>query len=662
MQVVEEFPIDVEEHAHVAIPMADGTRLSARIWRPVGEDPVPAILEFLPYRKRDGTAKRDALTHPYMAGHGYACVRVDMRGCGDSEGLFDDEYSPQELADGVAVIEWLAAQAWCSGNVGMMGISWGGFNGLQIAALKPEPLKAVVSICSTTDRYADDIHYKGGVMLGENPGWAATVLGWFALPPDPEIVGDGWREMWMERLENTPFLAKTWVQHQVRDDYWKHGSVCEDYSAINAAVLSVGGWHDGYRNSIAHLVNNLDAPVKGLVGPWNHKYPHFAVPGPQIDFLGEMLQWWDRWLKGVENGVEDLPAYRAWLMDSVKPQVSYEARPGRWIAMRDLEHELHTESWHLTADGLSDAAGAAGQKVFPALGCGQATGEYFPFGFGPGELPGDQRGDDALSCCFDGDVTDEARDIVGAPVVRLRLRSDKPSAQVAVRLCDLRPDGTSALISHGVLNLRQRNGREALQDLPVGELVEGEVVLDQCAYRLPVGHRLRVAISTSYWPFMWPEAEMATLEIASGDLRLPVRALAAGDEWTFELPRSAKPLEEVRVRAGCESKRVIRDSATREIRLEIEGDDGAVRDLATGLTSATTVRERFSIKEDDPLSAEAEFRWVRTMARDDWEVRTEAMVRLRAVAGSFLVEAELDVMEGSDKVFERKWSENVPRL
>ena len=208
-----------------------------------------------------------------------------MRGCGDSEGLFVDEYSEQEICDGVEIVNWLAEQDWCSGSVGVMGISWGGFNGLQIAARAPEPLKAVVSICSSVDRFADDIHYKGGIMLGENPGWAATALSWFSMPPDPEIVGSRWRDMWLERLDNTPFLLKTWTEHQTRDSYWRQGSVCEDFSAIKAAVLSVGGWHDGYRNTISHLVSNLDGPVKGLIGPWNHKYPHIAAPGPQIDFF-----------------------------------------------------------------------------------------------------------------------------------------------------------------------------------------------------------------------------------------------------------------------------------------------------------------------------------------------------------------------------------------
>ena len=248
------------------------------------DHPVPVILEHLPYRKRDGTIVRDEFTHPWMAGHGYACIRVDMRGNGDSEGLMEDEYTPQELQDACDVIAWAAAQNWCNGKVGMMGISWGGFNGLQVAALRPPALKAIITICSTVDRYADDIHYKGGCLLIENIGWATNMLSYSSRPPDPQLVGNKWKEMWLERLNNMPFLIATWLRHQHRDDYWKHGSVCEDYSAINAAVLSIGGWHDGYRNTISHLVENLEAPVKGIVGPWNHKYPHYAGPKPPSAF------------------------------------------------------------------------------------------------------------------------------------------------------------------------------------------------------------------------------------------------------------------------------------------------------------------------------------------------------------------------------------------
>ncbi len=668
MKTVERFPFQVVEHPHVQIPMPDGTLLSARIWRPETNDPVPAILEYLPYRKRDGTAERDALTHPYLAGHGYVCVRVDMRGCGDSQGLFDDEYSPQELADGVAVIEWLAAQKWCSGNVGMMGISWGGFNGLQIAALAPEALKAVVSICSTVDRFADDIHYKGGVMLGENAGWAATVLGWFALPPDPDVFGDGWREAWLKRLENTPFLAEKWVQEQARSAYWKHGSVCEDYNEIKAAVLSVGGWHDGYRNTIAHLVSNLEAPVKGLVGPWIHKYPHFAAPGPQIDFLGEMLRWWDRWLKGIKNGAEDLPDMRRWLMDSVPPATSYDHRPGKWIADAAEEVNAPASQWHLTGERLSESAGPTDRSVTPDLFCGQAAGEYFPVslapaGTTPGELPGDQREEDALSCCFDTEILEASCAVVGAPSVALTLTSDKPKAQIIARLCDVHPDGQSTLITLGVLNLRHRDGHEKFVDVPVDRPVDVSVVLDHCAYIVPKGHRLRLSLSSSYWPYVWPEVDLAKLELQQGALSLPTRQEARQETpIEFQPPKAAAARRTRQITPSEDKKNTIRDVDTQQLTLEIVGDTGLTEDLETGLVSGARTEERFVIAANQPKSAESRFAWQRTMAREDWRVQIDAEVLLRTDGDNFLVTADLKAAENDVEVFAKRWESTVPRL
>ena len=242
--------------------MPDGCRLSARVWMPedAAERPVPAILEHLPYRKRDGTTARDALTHPYFAGHGYAGVRVDMRGNGDSEGLMEDEYSEQELQDAVEVIAWLAAQPWCNGKVGMMGISWGGFNALQVAAKQPPALKAIDH--TVLDRRPlcrrHPLQGRPAAQREYGLGRHHAVLLVAAAGP-----GAGrrqrWRDMWLERLENEPFLPAVWLKHQRRDAYWKRGSVCEDFSPIKAATLAVGGWGDGYKNAVSRLVRAASA-------------------------------------------------------------------------------------------------------------------------------------------------------------------------------------------------------------------------------------------------------------------------------------------------------------------------------------------------------------------------------------------------------------------
>ncbi|MEP0941498.1 MAG: CocE/NonD family hydrolase [Rhizobiaceae bacterium] len=663
MKVRTEFPREIVEHADWGIEMPDGCRLSARVWLPVDaeQNPVPVILEHLPYRKRDGTIVRDQYTHPWMAGHGYACIRTDMRGNGDSEGLMEDEYLEQELQDACDVISWAAAQPWCNGKVGMMGISWGGFNGLQVAARQPEALKAVITICSTTDRYADDIHYKGGCLLLENFGWSANMLSYSSRPPDPALVGDKWQEMWLHRLNNQPWHLSTWLRHQHRDDYWKHGSVCEDYNAIQAAVLSIGGWHDGYRNTISHLVENLDAPVKGIVGPWNHKYPHYAGPKPAIGFLQEAKRWWDHWLKDEETGVEDDPAYRAYVMDSLPPKRWYDERPGRWIAEQNWPVERGA-SYQLMPDGvLGEQASDLHVVVNSPPDCGRQSGEYFPFAYSD-ELPDDQVPDDELSACFDTREFAEAVDIVGAPEICVSLQADQPQAQMAVRLSDVHPDGSATLITHGCLNLCHRDCHEFPTALVPGETIAAKLKLDQCAYHLPAGHRLRVAISNAYWPFIWPAATPlnATLILKQGSFVLPTRPHTAQAEWVFEEPEGAAPW-------NCENLRPASYSRTTQnhddgtVVTTVLSDAGENRDLDHGLISGTKLQEQFFIHPDDPFSARCTSHWHQVGGREGQMWRTEAQASMTSDQNQFHSKAYLCAYLNEELVFERHFDDRIDR-
>ena len=664
MKTVENFPRKVIEQEDCRITMRDGTRLSARIWMPedASENPVPIILEHLPYRKRDGTIVRDQYTHPWMAGHGYCCIRTDMRGSGESEGLLDDEYTTQELQDAIDVIEWACAQPWCNGSAGMMGISWGGFNCLQVAALAPPALKAVISICSTVDRFADDIHFKGGCLLVENFGWAANMLSYSSRPPDPALVGDeAWLDIWRHRLENQPWHWTDWHCHQHRDAYWQHGSVCEDYSAIKAAVLSIGGWHDGYRNTISQLVSNIAAPVKGIVGPWNHKYPHYAGPKPAIGFLQEAKRWWDRWLKDEETGVEDDPAYRAYVMDSLAPQRWFDERPGRWISETEWPSEaIRDRTFHLGQEGLLDHEPSPfSASVGSPQTCGAMSGEYFPFAFAD-ELPDDQRHDDAGSLCFDSSEMIEAHDIVGAPVVTVTLSSDQPSALLAVRLCDLRPDGTSTLITHGVLNLAHHQGHGDPQPLEPGVNVTATLSLDQIAYRLPKGHRLRIALSNAYWPVVWPSPLETRLTLISGNLALPVRPLAQEDECTFEAPQGAPEWRREQTRAS-HYRRDVSTGADGTVTVSIDADDGENRDLEHGLISGSWTKEQFSIHPNDPLSATAKAEWEQTGGRPGQMWRTHVDCHMWADKEQFHSRATLSTFLEGEPFFERTFEESVPR-
>jgi uncharacterized protein len=640
--IVTTFPRAVRTIEHTTIPLKDGTQLAARIWLPedAEQNPVPAILEYLPYRKRDGTYERDALTYPWLAGHGYAGVRVDIRGSGESDGLLSDEYARQEQDDALEIIAWLAVQPWCSGAVGMMGISWGGFNGLQVAARRPAALKAIVTICSTDDRYADDVHYMGGAKLNAGFGWASFFFGAMCHPPDPALVGERWRMMWLERLANVPLFLEIWTRHQRRDAYWRHGSVCEDYAAIQCPVYAVGGWTDGYTNAIPRLLERLAVPRKGLIGPWAHAYPHFALPGPQIGFLQDMLRWWDHWLKGAETGVMDEPMVRAWMTDSVKPATYHETLPGRWVAEPSWPPpESKSQRLFLTDDGLRpERAPLAARAVCSPQTVGKDAGSWCPFGRGADQA-GDQRTDDARSLVFETSPLDETIEILGAAVVTLEIASDRPVANIAVRLCDVHPSGESLRVSFGVQNLAHRDGHETPQPLVPGERYQIRIQLNDAGVVFPAGHRIRLALSTTYWPMIWPAPEVATLTVFGGALDLPVRPAQAADAALPPLPGSET--------ATPERPTVIRPGLVRIDRLGLELD--------------TEGKFAFDITDDDPLSATAEMRRTETIQRDGWQVRIETRMRLSCTRDAFLLQASLRAWEGATEVCHREWDRSIPR-
>ena len=658
--------LEVIEFPHVPIEMRDGCILSARIWMPKNTEflPVPAILEHLPYRKRDGTASRDSLNHTWFSKHGYACIRTDIRGNGDSQGLMADEYLQQELDDALDTIDWLTKQPWCSGKVGMMGISWGGFNSLQVAAMTPDPLKAIVTVCSSADRFADDIHYKGGCLLGVNFTWAGRMLSYSSRPPDPTIFGEGWRDEWLYRLKNVPLLADTWLLHQSRDEYWQHGSVCEDYSSIKAAVLAVGGWHDGYRNTVSKLVSNLESPVKGIVGPWNHRYPHLAEPEPKVGFLQEALRWWDKWLKNIDTDVENDPDYRLFVMDSIKPQRKLKSRPGKWRSLQnDFAATMPSHTFFL-GDGMlgTNKKISTGFLEVPSdNSVGTQAGEFFPYNFGP-ELPADQTFDDEKCLCFDGEILKKGISLIGAPSLDIVVSSDKPLAQLAVRLCDLRPDGTSALITHGFINLTMVDSFEEPKKLEVGKRKNVSVLLDQMAYYMPKGHRLRVAISSSYWPFIWPSPEVSKIKVFSGSLKLTQGDLPLDSESKIvDTPVVGEPWNSKVKRAASSTRNEFFDKTSKAWIIEVKHDSGCFLDLDHGLETDSFVVERWTMKESDPLSAEVDIKWFQSLKRDEWVVYTKSKLTVTCNFNSFFIKGSIIAYEDEKQVFENVFDEIVDR-
>lgn len=659
----------VEQIENVWIPLPDGARLAARVWLPEGarERPVPAIFEYLPYRKRDLTRQRDDLTHGWFAAQGYACVRVDMRGSGESDGVLVDQYREQELADGEAAIAWIAAQPWCDGAVGMMGISWGGFNSLQVAARRPPALRAIVTVCSTDDLYADNMHYMGGCLLTDNLVEATTMFSVNTCPPDPALVGERWREMWHERLAGSGLWIDVWLRHQRRDAYWHHGSVCEDYGAIQCPVLAVGGWADGFTNSIFRLLEHLEVPRWGIVGPWAHCYPHYGVPGPAIGFLQECLAFWDCWLK--DGPAYEAPKLRAWMMDSAPPSTRYAVRPGRWIA---------EPAWPAPDVSAKRLALAPSRLFMPdqkirrphreltiqsPLYLGQVAGKWLSSAVGP-ELAHDQREEDGGALVFDTLPLRETVEILGAPVAELTVAADRPVAMLCARLSDVAPDDKATRVTYGLLNLTHRDGSAEPRPLEPGKTYRVRVVLNFVAGQFPRGHRIRLALSTSYWPIAWPAPEPArvTVHTETSNLWLPFRPPRDEDARVrFLEPEGALLPRRTQVSPPRHDWLITRSLSEYLTVQEVIADEGTYRLEDLDLQISERMISRFSHVYDDYGSVSGETSTERTFARAGWSVRTNTRTVLSASPTHFHVRAEVDAFEGRTRVFSENFQSEIER-
>jgi len=675
-------PATVKTVPHTRIPLSDGTELSARMWMAQNchDEPVPAVLEYIPYRKNDMTAARDLTIHPEFARAGYVSIRVDLRGCGDSTGLMTDEYSETELSDGLEVLRWIGEQPWCNGKVGIIGKSWGGFNGLQLAALRPPELAAVISVCSTDDRYADDVHYNGGAIVADQMlSWASTMWAYNARPQDPDVVGEGWREDWATRIDDAPVNIEDWLSHQRRDSYWKHASVCEDPTAIQVPVLAVGGLLDEYRTTLFRLMETASCTVHALLGPWAHNYPHQGVPGPAIDFIAECVRWWDRWMSGVDNGVDTQPQLRAYIPDSAPVGSDIEHRPGRWIA------EQRWPSSNVTPTQFTEQNGSCnGQRAqLSTAPIGTTAGSWLQFGPAAGQ-PVDQRTDDEQSFVVEWEVPESDVEIVGTPQVNLRAQSSHETGVVAVRLCDVAPDGSSHLITMGLFNLTHRDSHESPSPLVPGETVKTVFPLLATAHRFRRGHKIRMAVSASCWPLLWPSPQETTITVEHASLELPVRAPQTTqpgdqpDEWSqpeFREPPATlhSPIE----LSGAPMKRLLDvDMVSGETTVRIITEDWQF-DNSNKLHYYTYECDKYTRNPNDATSAEAVCTRIVKYRRDgleapssnldgsaepsEWDVEIRTESRMNGDETRFLVSNRLEAFDGGKLFRTRETQAEIPR-
>jgi putative CocE/NonD family hydrolase len=504
---------------HQWITMSDGARLSATLYLPTGAGPMsttPCLLEALPYRQDDLTSSYRPEYDELRDTYGYAVCRLDLRGTGSSAGDATDEYPAQEQVDLAEVIAWLTDQPWCTGKVGMFGTSYSGFNSLQMAAERPPTLGAVCAIYASDDRYTDDVHYMGGLRKWlDLIDYCHYMTPMNALPPTPQIWGEDWHEEWLRRFETTEPWLPTWLEHQRRDAYWAQGTIRPDYERIQCPTMIVAGWADGYRNNTFRTIEALartGVPHRLLAGPWGHMAPASALPGPRIDLVREMARWWDRHLRDIDNGIDEEPVATWFVRESTRPAAALDTFGGHW----------RTDDWpsksavpqRFSLDARPPYA------VRPDIGTAAwiSCAGHLPYGQSL-----DQRADDDGSLTWDVLTVDASGlEIAGQPTLRLRVISSEPVATVAVRLCDVFSDGTSTLVTRGVLNLTRRDGFDGATPLVPGVAYAVGVELEATAWRWLPGQRVRVALAGTDWPNTVAPPRPLTLEVLEASLDLPV--------------------------------------------------------------------------------------------------------------------------------------------
>jgi predicted acyl esterase len=645
------------EERRAWIPMADGVRLAARLFLPDAL-PAPVVVDALPYRMDDLTASYASEYDRLCSEGGFAVSRIDLRGTGSSEGIAVDEYAPQEQADLCAAIAWLADQEWCTGKVGMYGTSWGGFNSIQVAMERPPALQAIVPIYASDDRYTDDVHYMGGVLKAiDLVDWVIYMAACNVLPPVPAVYGENWREEWLRRIEGTePWLLR-WLEEQDDGPYWRHGSLRPGYERIACPTMIVAGWADGYTNIALRAYEALRCPRRVIVGPWAHSSPATSVPGPHIDLVPELIRWFARWLRDERNGIDEEPPLAIFVRRSTRPAPDLAEMRGEWRAEPTWPAErLRVQTWRPDGDGEDTITVRGDVGTAAWISCA---------GKPPWTLPDDQRDDDERSLTYDWAALDDELEILGHPRLRLTVTSPHPVAFLSARLCDVFPDGTSALVSRGVLNLTHRDGHDHPRPLVPGEPTTVELELEATSWIFERGHRVRLTLAGADWPNTWPPPRAGTHVVERGSVELALPVLdgpPVAPPPTFAPPPAAPPEEDEPDEQPPVVREIERDVVGRQTRVATSYGsryrgpfDARIEEAYEGLVGVAAAT---------PGRAWATARTRYEIAWPETTVRTEAHLHFRSTSTEYhlLVEvvASEDAPDGIGHV-ERRFERRIPR-
>jgi hypothetical protein len=651
------------------IPMPDGVRLAADLFLPSGPKAergarFPVLLEYLPYRKAEARRRNHAL-YSYFVRRGYVVARVDIRGTGNSEGrLIEYEYSEQEQRDGEAVIDWLSRQPFASGRVGMFGISWGGFNSIHMAMRNPPALRAILAVDATDDLYQDDVHFMDGMMHVDS--WEMSQDLWNLLPGAPDYTIDG--RYFSERFDTRPWML-TYKRQQRDGPFWKRTALKERYDAIRVPSFLIGGWYDGYRDSVPRMLQHLKAPVKAIVGPWHHTYPHQPYPKPGIEWRHEAVRWFDHWLKGRDTGIMQEPRFAVFVRRWHPPGPVLEEAPGEWrfeegwpIA-RIRDWTLHPQPDHTLAEP-APAADVHRLRYAPTTGI-EAGGPVMWFG----DVAPDQRPTDAFSLVYDSDPLPGDVEILGLPRARLRVSADAPLAHWFARLSDVAPDGTVTLVASAGFNGAHRVSAEDPRPIEPGRPFELEIEMHFTSWVFPAGHRLRLAVNNAHWPMIWPTPHPFTASLhlggaESSKIVLPVVPHAERPRPRF-LPPAEDPalpgyrtLQEETTSGYGEIARVERDTIARTTRVFAPNQGATQFPWGTQRFTETIVHEAH---DDRPEAASVRGTYAITITLTDRTLAWESEVELRSDREFFHYLGRRRLLKDGQLVREKTWQDAIPR-
>ena len=652
------------------IPLSDDINLAADIYWPNNYDKerqYPVLLEYIPYRK-DESRGRNYPLYSYFLDHDYIVARVDIRGTGNSQGkVIPNEYSEIELSDGEEVIDWLAEQEWSSGNIGMFGISWGGFNSIQMAMRNPPALKAFVAVMATEYLYEEDVHYVDGIMVAGDSWMMSNDLN-NAMPGAPNFLMD---EQWYkDRFDVEPSVYK-YMREQRDGDFWDRASAKNKYHKIKVPGYHIGGWYDGYRNSLPRMVENVTAPVKAMIGPWDHDYPHDAALKPQVEWRHEAVRWYDLWLKGEDDGILDEPKFAIYVRDYHPPDSSINYIPGYW-RWEDQWPSASTEKiiWyaqdnHKLLDFKKSSTEQHQLTNKPSIGLE---------GGGPtmwwGSIPPDQAPMDEGSLVYDSEILTEPIEILGRPIAELNVSADAKRANWVVRLSDIAPDGQITQVGGAAFNGTHRNSSKNPEDIMPGEKFSLDVQLHFTSWHFRKGHKIRMAISNAQWPMLWPSAfpVTSTLDIGGNNgaqIELPVII----SDSRYQSPGFKKPVNGPRLEGYkvLDAGNITGYAGIETVQRNIETGDAIGIAKNQGAMQYPWGTEYFEeeieqqTNDYDPANSAVTGRYKITQKLTDRELIFEQNVEFKSDLENFQLKFHRWVSVDGELFKEKTWNEIIPR-